>query len=199
NTLKNILTIETPKIWHIKTIKGKGHAPAEAEQTKFHAVKYVKIDEAEADEKFDKFQDVFGETLLNLALQNDKIVGITPAMPTGCSMKIMMEKLPERTFDVGIAEQHAVTFAAGLAANGMIPFCNIYSTFLQRAYDQVIHDVCLQNLPVIFCLDRAGAVGEDGATHHGLYDLAYLRCLPNISIFCPADEVELRDAMQLAV
>ncbi|EPR70089.1 1-deoxy-D-xylulose 5-phosphate synthase [Winogradskyella psychrotolerans RS-3] len=142
-----------------------------------------------------KFQDVFGETIVELALKNDKIVGITPAMPTGSSLKYMMETIPDRAFDVGIAEQHAVTLAAGMATQGLIPFCNIYSTFLQRAYDQIIHDVALQNLPVIFCLDRAGLVGEDGATHHGVFDLAYLNCIPNLVIFSPRDAIALRNIM----
>ena len=145
-----------------------------------------------------KYQDVFGHTLVELAEKNKQIVGITPAMPTGSSLKFMMEAIPERAFDVGIAEQHAVTLAAGMATSGLIPFCNVYSTFLQRAYDQIIHDVCLQNLPVIFCLDRAGLVGEDGATHHGVFDIAYLRCIPNMVIFAPMNEVELRNMMYTA-
>src|SRR5690606_16990013 len=142
-----------------------------------------------------KFQDVFGKTLVELASKNDKIIGITPAMPTGCSLKFMMDTFPERAFDVGIAEQHAVTFSAGLSTQGFTVFCNVYSTFLQRAYDQVIHDVCLQKIPVIFCLDRAGLVGEDGATHHGIFDLAYLNCIPNLIIFAPRNEMELRNIM----
>ena len=145
-----------------------------------------------------KYQDVFGKTIVELAQQNEKIVGITPAMLTGSSLKFMLDKFPERTFDVGIAEQHAVTLAAGMATEGIIPFCNIYSTFLQRAYDQIIHDVATQNLPVIFCLDRAGLVGQDGATHHGVFDLAYLRCIPNMIIFAPRNEVELRNIMYTA-
>ena len=142
-----------------------------------------------------RFQDVFGHTMVELAERNEKIVGITPAMPSGCSLNIMMEKMPERTFDVGIAEQHAVTFAAGLAAEGLVPFCNIYSSFMQRAYDQVIHDVALQKLNVVFCLDRGGLVGEDGATHHGVYDLAYMRTVPNIVVCSPLNEEELRNMM----
>jgi 1-deoxy-D-xylulose-5-phosphate synthase len=142
-----------------------------------------------------KYQVVFGKTIIELAEMNRKIVGITPAMPTGCSLNLMMAKMPERAFDVGIAEQHAVTFSAGMAASGMIPFCNIYSSFMQRAYDQVIHDVALQNLNVVFCLDRGGLVGEDGATHHGVYDLAYLRAIPNITICSPMNEEELRNMM----
>ena len=145
-----------------------------------------------------KYQDVFGETIVELAKKNKKIVGITPAMPTGSSLKLMMDEIPERAFDVGIAEQHAVTLAAGMATQGLIPFCTIYSTFLQRAYDQIIHDVALQNLPVIFCIDRAGFVGEDGATHHGVFDLAYLRCIPNLIIFAPLNEIELRNIMYTA-
>ncbi len=197
--LRTLVTQDGPKILHIKTIKGKGYQPAEEEQTKFHAVKYVKLPRQDTENQKIKYQDVFGHTLLELAKANDKVVGITPAMPSGCSMKILMDEMPDRCFDVGIAEQHAVTFSAGLAANGMIPFCNIYSTFLQRAYDQVIHDVCLQNLPVIFCLDRAGVVGEDGATHHGLYDMAYLRSIPNLTIMAPGNEHELRSMMHFAV
>ena len=144
------------------------------------------------------FQDVFGETLLELAQQNEKILAITPAMPSGCSMTIMQKELPDRVFDVGIAEGHAVTFSAGLAKDGMVPFCNIYSSFMQRAYDNVIHDVALQELPVIFCLDRAGVVGSDGATHHGIFDLAYMRCIPNITIAAPRNEIELRNLMYTA-
>lgn len=195
NTLQSIIPNNRPRVWHIKTVKGKGYEAAESEQTKWHAVKYVKIDEEDQPHPSDKYQTVFGKTLLELAQQNERIVGITPAMPSGSSMNILMEALPSRCFDVGIAEQHAVTFSAGLASNGLIPFCNIYSTFFQRAYDQVIHDVCLQQLPVIFCLDRAGVVGEDGPTHHGVFDLAFLRCIPNISIMVPANEVELRQMM----
>jgi len=193
--LKSITPIQKPTVWHIKTIKGKGYQPAESEQTKWHAVKYVKIDEEEKPQSGDKFQTVFGQTLLDLAKQNDKIVGITPAMPSGSSMNIMMQQMPDRCFDVGIAEQHAVTFSAGLATNGLIPFCNVYSTFFQRAYDQVIHDVCLQNLHVVFCLDRAGVVGEDGPTHHGVFDIAFLRCIPNLTIMAPSDALELRNMM----
>ena len=145
-----------------------------------------------------KFQTVFGETLLELAEMNEKIIGITPAMPSGCSMDLMIEKMPHRAFDVGIAEQHAVTFSAGLATQGMVPFCNIYSTFMQRAYDQVIHDVAIQNLPVIFCLDRGGLVGEDGPTHHGVFDIAYMRTVPNMVVAAPMDEPELRNMMYTA-
>ena len=191
-----------PKLLHVSTTKGKGLKKAEEDQVAYHAPgKFDKETGAlipSANPEAPKFQDVFGHTLVELAEKNQQIVGITPAMPTGSSLKIMMEKIPERAFDVGIAEQHAVTLAAGMATSGLIPFCNIYSTFLQRAYDQIIHDVCLQNLPVIFCLDRAGLVGEDGATHHGVYDIAYLRCIPNMVIFAPMDEVELRQMLYTA-
>jgi 1-deoxy-D-xylulose-5-phosphate synthase len=200
--LRELAVLDEPVLLHIKTVKGKGYAPAEKEQTLWHAApQFVKVGEEQAVKKAtpgSKYQDVFGETLLELARMDEKVVGITPAMPTGCSMNMMMAELPERVFDVGIAEQHAVTLAAGMAASGMIPFCNIYSSFLQRAYDQVIHDVCLQNLPVIFCLDRAGVVGEDGPTHHGLYDLAFLRCIPNISVWVPSNEIELRNMLYTA-
>lgn len=197
--LKNLTTVSGPKIWHVKTVKGKGYKQAENEQTKWHSVKYVKIDDVETPSPGDKFQDVFGHTLLELARSNKNIVGITPAMPSGCSMKILMDALPEQCFDVGIAEQHAITFSAGLATNGMIPFCNIYSTFFQRGLDQFIHDVCLQNLPVIFCLDRAGVVGEDGATHHGVFDISLAQGIPNCIIMAPANNAELRQMMYTAV
>lgn len=198
--LRRLKKIKGPKFLHIITTKGKGLKQAEEDQVRYHAPgKFdkstgqllIKSDELQPP----KYQDVFGETLLELALKNEKIIGITPAMPTGSSLKIMMDVLPERAFDVGIAEQHAVTLSAGMATQGMVVFCNIYSTFLQRAYDQIIHDVALQNLPVIFCLDRAGLVGEDGATHHGVFDLAYLRCIPNLSVFAPLDEIELRQIL----
>lgn len=188
-----------PKVLHVTTVKGKGLKKAEEDQVTYHAP--GKFDKNTGDlisgqaPEIPKFQDVFGHTIVSLARENERIVGITPAMPTGSSLKFMMDEIPERAFDVGIAEQHAVTLAGGMAADGLIPFCNIYSTFLQRAYDQVIHDVALQNLPVIFCLDRAGLVGEDGATHHGVYDLAYLRCIPNMAIYSPMNEVELRNMM----
>lgn len=192
-----------PKFLHVITTKGKGMQLAEEDQVKYHAPGKFNPETGEILPKSEahlppKFQDVFGLTLVELAQQNEKIIGITPAMPTGSSMKFMMEAIPERAFDVGIAEQHAVTLSAGMATQGMVVFCNIYSTFLQRAYDQVIHDVALQNLPVIFCLDRAGLVGEDGATHHGVYDLAYLNCIPNMIICAPKDEVELRNIMYTA-
>ena len=192
-----------PKILHVITTKGKGLSQAEKDQITYHAPGI--FDKVSGELILDdesglppKFQDVFGLTLVELAEQNPAIVGVTPAMPTGSSMKFMIERFPERAFDVGIAEQHAVTFCAGLATQGMIPFCAIYSTFLQRAYDQIIHDVALQSLPVVFCVDRAGLVGEDGATHHGVFDLAYLSCIPNMTIVAPMDEPELRNAMYTA-
>lgn len=199
--LREIRYIPGPKLLHAITTKGKGFKKAEEEQTVYHAPGYFnKITGAlinkESSEKMPpKYQDVFGKTIIELARQNDRIVGITPAMPTGSSLTLMMAEMPERAFDVGIAEQHAVTFAAGLAAKGMIPFCNIYSSFMQRAYDQVIHDVALQKLHVVFCLDRGGLVGEDGATHHGSFDLAYFRPVPNLTICSPLNEEELRDMM----
>ena len=191
-----------PQVLHIKTLKGKGYEPAEKAQADWHSVSYVKIDPLKPETlevKPLKFQEVFGHTLLELAEKDERVVGITPAMPSGSSMKIMMEAMPHRIFDVGIAEQHAVTFAAGLALEGKRPFCNIYSTFAQRAYDQIIHDVALQNIPVIFCLDRAGLVGADGPTHHGTFDLAFLNAIPNLTILSPMDEHELRDMMYWAV
>ncbi len=199
--LEDLKTIQGPKILHIKTIKGKGFKQAELNQTTWHAPGPFDKNTGElitgsSDKPVPpKYQDVFGHTILELAKQNEKIVGITPAMPTGCSLNIMMEAMPERTFDVGIAEQHAVTFSAGMAAQGLVPFCNIYSSFMQRAYDQAIHDVALQKLPVIFCLDRGGVVGADGPTHHGAYDLAYMRCIPNMVVAAPMDEIELRNMM----
>ncbi|MBE9492324.1 MAG: 1-deoxy-D-xylulose-5-phosphate synthase, partial [Bacteroidetes bacterium] len=202
--LKDLNRIHGPKLLHVITVKGKGFKQAEQEQTTFHSPgifdkKTGKIIENPYPEKqAPKYQDVFGNTIVELAEENKNIVGITPAMPTGSSLNIMMEKMPDRAFDVGIAEQHAVTFAAGLAVQGMVPFCNIYSTFMQRAYDQVIHDVALQNLHVVFCLDRGGLVGEDGATHHGVFDLAFLRSIPNITIASPLNEEELRNMMYTA-
>ncbi|WP_179374785.1 1-deoxy-D-xylulose-5-phosphate synthase [Winogradskyella wichelsiae] len=201
--LERLKTIKGPKFLHLITTKGKGLKQAELDQVKYHAPGKFDAKTGELPLKSNKklppkFQDVFGETIVELALKNDKIVGITPAMPTGSSLKYMMETIPDRAFDVGIAEQHAVTLAAGMATQGLIPFCNIYSTFLQRAYDQIIHDVALQNLPVIFCLDRAGLVGEDGATHHGVFDLAYLNCIPNLVIFAPRDAIALRNIMYTA-
>ena len=201
--LERLKKIKGPKFLHVITTKGKGLKKAEEDQVKYHAP--GKFDKLTGEliikpnvKQPPKYQDVFGSTIIELAKKNEKIVGITPAMPTGSSLKYMMEQFPERAFDVGIAEQHAVTLAAGMATQGLIPFCNIYSTFLQRAYDQVVHDVALQKLPVIFCLDRAGLVGEDGATHHGVFDIAYLRCIPNLIIFAPRNEVELRNIMYTA-
>ncbi len=201
--LTRLKLVPGPKLLHIITTKGKGLQKAEENQVTYHAP--GKFDKSTGEilprpikNEYPKYQDVFGHTLVELAKKNPKIVGITPAMPTGSSLKYMMDEIPSRAFDVGIAEQHAVTLAAGMALEGMIPFCNIYSTFLQRAYDQVIHDVALQNLPVIFCLDRSGIVGEDGATHHGVYDIAYLRCIPNVIIFAPMNEMELRNIMFMA-
>lgn len=189
-----------PRILHLKTTKGKGFAPAEKEQTKWHsAAKYVKVDKDSSSSQGQKYQDVFGNALVELARMDERVLGITPAMPTGSSMIMLQEEMPDRVFDVGIAEQHAVTFSAGLALEGMRPFCHIYSTFMQRAYDQLIHDVALQNIPVIFCLDRAGVVGEDGATHHGLYDLAYLKCIPNMVVAAPSNEGDLRRMMFTAL
>ena len=202
--LQDIKDLPGPKILHCLTVKGKGYAVAEQNQTKWHApgvfdkITGRLVSSSSTTEQPLKYQEVFGHTLLELARENDKIVGITPAMPSGSSMDLMMAEMPDRTFDVGIAEQHAVTFSAGLAAEGLIPFCNIYSTFLQRAYDQVIHDVCLQNLPVNFFLDRGGLVGADGATHQGAFDLAYLRCIPQTVIAAPRDEVMLRNLMYTA-
>ena len=199
-TLLRIKNMEGPKLLHIHTTKGKGLDVAEKSPTiwhapgKFDAESGERLQEKQAGEP-PKFQDVFGETLLELAQKNEKIVGVTPAMPTGCSMNIMMDAMPERTFDVGIAEGHAMTFSAGMAKEGLIPFCNIYSAFAQRAYDNIIHDAALLRLPVVICLDRAGLVGEDGATHHGAFDLAALRCIPNLTIASPYDECELRRLM----
>ena len=201
--LKRLQKVKGPKFLHIITTKGKGLQQAEDNQVQYHAPgKFDKIT-GEIHSKSTthlppKFQDVFGLTLVELATANPKIIGITPAMPSGSSLKFMMDAFPERAFDVGIAEQHAVTLSAGMATQGMVVFCNIYSTFLQRAYDQVIHDVALQNLPVIFCLDRAGLVGEDGATHHGVFDLAYLRCIPNMIVYAPKDEIDLRNILYTA-
>ncbi len=201
--LKRLKNKKGPKFLHVITTKGKGLSQAEKDQVTYHSpgqfdAKTGEIIANSSEGLPPKYQDVFGETILELAQQNEKIVGITPAMLTGSSLKKMFDELPERTFDVGIAEQHAVTLSAGLSTQGMVPFCNVYSTFLQRAYDQVIHDVALQNLPVIFCLDRAGLVGEDGATHHGFFDLTYLRAIPNMIVYAPRNEVELRNIMYTA-
>lgn len=204
DTISDLTKIDGPKILHIKTVKGKGYKQAEEDQTLWHApglfdkqsgeINKVKYDVPQAP----RYQDVFGKTILALAKENDKIMGITPAMPSGCSLKYMMDEMPDRALDVGIAEQHAVTLSAGLALGGKKVFCNIYSTFMQRAYDMVVHDVAIQKIPVIFCLDRAGMVGDDGATHQGAYDIAYMRCIPNMVISAPMNEQELRNLMYTA-
>jgi len=204
DVLNDLKGIPGPKILHILTTKGKGYELAEKDQTKWHAPGIFNRETGEIikvtpkSPQPPKYQDVFGHTIVELAEKNDKIMGITPAMPSGSSLNIMMEAMPDRAIDVGIAEQHAVTFSAGLATSGMVPFCNIYSSFMQRAYDQVIHDVALQNLHVIFCLDRAGVAGADGPTHHGAYDLAYMRCIPNLIVSAPMNEEELRNLMYTA-
>lgn len=205
HVMNDLKKIPGPKILHCVTVKGKGYKPAEdGNATKWHAPgKFDKVT-GEVFKKVNdtpqppKYQDVFGHTLVELAEENEKIMGITPAMPSGSSMNIMMKAMPERAFDVGIAEQHAVTFSAGLATQGLVPFCNIYSTFMQRAFDQVVHDVCIQNLPVNFCLDRAGFAGADGPTHHGAYDIAYMRIIPNMIVAAPMNEAELRNMMYTA-
>jgi 1-deoxy-D-xylulose-5-phosphate synthase len=201
--LRQLKDMKGPKLLHLHTKKGHGYAPAEDYKPIWHAPgkfdpETGQIIKGDTKNQPAKFQDVFGETLLELAQQNDKIVGVTPAMPTGCSMNIMMQAMPERTFDVGIAEGHAVTFSAGMAKDGLIPFCNIYSAFAQRAYDNIIHDVAILRLPVVLCLDRAGLVGEDGPTHHGAFDLAFLRPIPNLTICSPLNEHELRRLMYTA-
>lgn len=203
-TIEDLKEIKGPKLLHIRTQKGKGFKPAEESQTQWHAPRKFNKDTGEMVELPDseitppKYQDVFGETLLELAKKDSRIMGITPAMGSGCSMNILMEAMPDRAIDVGIAEQHAVTLSAGMAIDGLIPFCNIYSTFMQRAYDQVIHDVALQNLPVIFCLDRAGIVGADGATHHGVFDIPFMRAIPNMIVSSPLNEIDLRNLMYTA-
>jgi 1-deoxy-D-xylulose-5-phosphate synthase len=202
-TLGDLKKIPGPKLLHCITVKGKGFAPAEKDQLKWHAQAspFDKVTGASLVQVVSKassaprYQDVFGITIVELARKNKTIIGITPAMPSGCSLNIMMREIPDRAFDVGIAEQHAVTFSAGLATAGMLPFCNIYSSFMQRAYDQVVHDVALQNLKVIFCLDRGGLAGADGPTHHGAFDLAYFRCIPNMIVSAPMNEQELRNLM----
>ncbi len=203
--LRDLKDIPGPKILHCVTVKGKGYEPAEkGSPTKWHAPGIFNKETGEIVKVVPKspqpplYQDVFGYTIIELAEKNEKIVGVTPAMPTGCSLKYMMEAMPNRAFDVGIAEQHAVTFSAGMATQGLIPFCNIYSSFMQRAYDQVIHDVAMQKLNVVFCLDRGGLVGADGYTHHGAYDLAYMRCIPNMIVSSPMNESELRNLMYSA-
>lgn len=204
-TLKDLKRIPGPKLLHVVTVKGKGFAPAEKDQVKWHASgsPFDKVSGASLAVKstkpsLPKYQDVFADTLIQLAEQDDRIVGITAAMPSGTGLLKMMKQMPERTFDVGIAEQHGVTFAAGLATQGLKPFVAIYSTFMQRAYDQVVHDICIQKLPVVLCMDRAGLVGADGPTHHGLYDISYMRCIPNMVVSAPMNEIELRDMMLTA-
>ena len=192
-----------PKLLHLHTVKGKGYAPAEKEATIWHAPGLFDAETGERIKKEDspyplKYQTVFGKTLLELARQNPRIVGVTPAMPTGCSMDIMMKEMPDRVFDVGIAEGHAATFSCGMAKDGLMPFCNIYSAFAQRAYDNIIHDAAVLNLPVVFCFDRSGLVGEDGPTHHGVFDIAALRCVPNLTLCSPMNEAELRRMMYTA-
>ncbi|MCC2548910.1 1-deoxy-D-xylulose-5-phosphate synthase [Hymenobacter sp. BT175] len=202
--LNDLKSIPGPKILHCVTVKGKGYALAEKDQTLWHAPGLFDKITGEIHKKTysapqpPKYQDVFGHTMVELAEQNSKVMGVTPAMPSGCSLNIMMKAMPDRAFDVGIAEQHAVTFSAGLATQGLVPFCNIYSSFMQRAYDQVVHDVALQNLNVVFCLDRAGFAGADGPTHHGCYDIAYMRCIPNMVVAAPMNEEELRNLMYTA-
>lgn len=204
DTLRDLRDIPGPKILHVITTKGKGYALAEKDQTKWHAPGlFDKVTGEIQKKKFDlpqppKYQDVFGHTMIELAKQNNKVFGVTPAMPSGSSLKFMMEKMPDRAFDVGIAEQHAVTVSAGMATQGLKVFCNIYSSFMQRAFDSVVHDVAIQKLPVVFCLDRAGLVGDDGPTHHGCYDIAYFRCIPNMIISSPMNESELRNLMYTA-
>jgi len=204
DTLKDLREIPGPKLLHVLTVKGKGYAPAEKDQTKWHAPGlFDKITGEIHKKRYElpqppKYQDVFGKTMIELAEKNEMVFGITPAMPSGSSLKYMMEAMPSRAFDVGIAEQHAVTLSAGMATQGLKVFCNIYSSFMQRAYDQLIHDVAIQQLPVVFCLDRAGLVGDDGPTHHGCYDIAYLRCIPNMIVSAPMNESELRNLMYTA-
>jgi 1-deoxy-D-xylulose-5-phosphate synthase len=201
DTLKDLRDIPGPKLLHIITTKGKGYALAEKDQTKWHAPGlFDKVTGEIYKKTYDtpqppKYQDVFGKTIIELAKQNSAVFGITPAMPSGSSLKFMMEEMPDRAFDVGICEQHAVTLSAGMATQGLKVFCNIYSSFMQRAYDQVVHDVAIQKLPVVFCLDRAGLVGDDGPTHHGVYDIAYMRCIPNMIVASPMNEEELRNLM----
>lgn len=202
--LRQLKDMKGPKLLHLRTVKGKGYEPAEKSATVWHApgkfdpATGERVEQVSSKVNPPKYQYVFGKTLLELARQNNAIVGVTPAMPTGCSMNIVMDEIPERCFDVGIAEGHAVTFSAGMAKDGLIPFCNIYSSFLQRAYDNIIHDAAILNLPVVLCLDRAGLVGEDGATHHGAFDLAFLRPIPNLTISAPMNEHELRKLMYTA-
>lgn len=200
-TLRALKQVKGPKLLHVLTTKGKGYTPAEQDQTTWHAPGCYNAETGErirSVHKADRYQDVFGQTMIDLAKEDQRVVGITAAMPSGCGLQQMMQQLPDRAFDVGIAEGHAVTFAAGLAASGMIPYCAIYSTFMQRAYDNVIHDVAIQNLPVVFCLDRGGLVGEDGATHHGTFDMAAYAAIPSLTIAAPRNELELRNMMYTA-
>ena len=200
-TLKALKQVKGPKLLHVMTIKGKGYDPAEQDQTTWHAPGCYNPETGERIHKAgqaDRYQDVFGQTMIDLAKEDQRVVGITAAMPSGCGLQKMMQEMPDRTFDVGIAEGHAVTFAAGLAASGMVPFCAIYSTFMQRAYDNVIHDVAIQNLPVVFCLDRGGLVGEDGATHHGTFDMSAYAAIPSLTIAAPRNELELKNMMYSA-
>lgn len=201
SVLEDMKNISGPKLLHLTTVKGKGYKPAEQSQTTWHAPGLFDTATGQRttdDKSLLRYQDIFGHTITELARENKRIVGVTPAMPTGCSLNIMQQEIPERVFDVGIAEGHAVTFSGGMATNGLLPFCNIYSSFMQRGYDNVIHDVVLQGVDVVFCLDRAGIVGEDGVTHHGLYDIAFFRCIPNIIVSSPLDEHELRNLMYSA-
>ena len=201
-TLRALRDIEGPKLLHVMTVKGKGYLPAEHDQSTWHAPGRFNPDTGEriaSPGAAARYQDVFGETLVELAGLDPRVVGVTPAMPSGCSMNMLMHAMPSRCFDVGIAEGHAVTFSAGMAAAGMVPFCNIYSSFMQRAYDNVIHDVAIQRLPVVMCLDRGGLVGEDGATHHGAFDLAYFGTVPNLTVAAPMNELELRNMMFTAL
>lgn len=200
-TLKALKQVKGPKLLHVMTIKGKGYEPAEQDQTTWHAPGCYNPETGERIHKAgqaDRYQDVFGQTMIDLAKADQRVVGITAAMPSGCGLQKMMQEMPDRTFDVGIAEGHAVTFAAGLAASGMVPFCAIYSTFMQRAYDNVIHDVAIQNLPVVFCLDRGGLVGEDGATHHGTFDMSAYAAIPSLTVAAPRNELELKNMMYSA-
>lgn len=204
-TLEDLKDIPGPKLLHVVTVKGKGFAPAERDPLKWHAqgspfdkITGAPVGVASGAKKLPNYQDIFGKAIIELAKQNDRVIGITAAMPSGTGLNAMMTELPDRAFDVGIAEQHAVTFAAGMATQGYLPYVAIYSTFLQRGYDQVVHDVCIQKLPVVFCLDRAGLVGADGPTHHGLYDISFMRCLPNMVVSAPMDEQELRNLMYTA-
>ena len=201
NTLQKMKNMGGPRLLHVLTKKGKGYAPAESDQTTWHAPGIFDPETGErikSEKGESRYQDVFGEVLLDLARRNPKVVGVTPAMASGCGMNLLSREIPDRFYDVGIEEEHAVTFSAGLAAGGLKPFCNIYSSFSQRAYDQIMHDVALQSLPVVLCLDRGGLVGEDGATHHGCYDMSIYRSIPGTVIAVPRNEIELKDMMYSA-